>query len=150
MEQSLVPLNGSTGINSVSMTTSISTNDSILDQQHNDDIISPVVVVVPSDDVMDLLRAIEMSRLQAVRENEQNIYRPNTDGSNNIILSTNDKVDYFNDLQEAIELSLKPKNEQQSTHETTCMESQQDDSQSIDAAAVAATMPSLDLFSKYK
>jgi hypothetical protein len=29
-----------------------------------------------------------------------------------------------------------------------CIESQQDDSQSVDAVAVAATMPSLDLFSK--
>jgi hypothetical protein len=117
MEQSLVPLNGSTGINSVSMTTSISTNDSILDQQHNEDIISPVaVVVVPSDDVMDLLRAIEMSRLQSVRENEQNIYRPNTHSSNN---NSNDKNNYFNDLQQTIELSLKTKNDQQSTNELT-------------------------------
>jgi hypothetical protein len=30
------------------------------------------------------------------------------------------------------------------------MESEQDDSQSINAAAVAATMPSLDLFSKFE
>jgi hypothetical protein len=30
-----------------------------------------------------------------------------------------------------------------------CIESPEDDSQSIDAAAVAATMPSLDLFSKF-
>jgi len=120
MEQSLVPLNGSTGINSVSMTTSISTNDSILDQQHNEDIISPVVVVVPSDDVMDLLRAIEMSRLQSVRENEQNIYQPNTHSSNNSsILSSHDKNNYFNDLQQTIELSLKTKNDQQSTNELT-------------------------------
>jgi hypothetical protein len=29
------------------------------------------------------------------------------------------------------------------------MESEQDDSQSVDIAAVAASMPSLDLFSKY-
>jgi hypothetical protein len=56
-----------------------------------------------------------MSRLQSVRENEQNIYRSNTNQNSNhsSILSTNDKMDYFNDLQQAIELSLKTKNEQQ-------------------------------------
>jgi len=31
-----------------------------------------------------------------------------------------------------------------------CIESQEDDLQSIDAAAVAAAMPSLDLFSKFQ
>jgi len=119
MEQGLVTLNGTTAITSTSTTTSVSTNDSTIDQQNtDDDDLSPVVVVVPSDDVMDLLRAIEMSRLQSVRENEQNTYRSNT--NQNTILSTNDKMEYFNDLQQAIELSLKIKPEQQlSTHEIT-------------------------------
>jgi len=110
MEQSLVPLNNPKAINSISTTNSVSTNDSTIDQKQNtDDRLSSVLVVVPSDDVMDLLRAIEMSRLQAVRDNEQNIYRPNTNHNSNhsSILSTNDKMDYFNDLQQAIELSLK-------------------------------------------
>jgi hypothetical protein len=118
MEQSLVPLNSPKAINSISTTNSVSTNDSTIDQKQNtDDRLSSVLVVVPSDDVMDLLRAIEMSRLQAVRDNEQNIYRPNTNHNSNhsSILSTNDKMDYFNDLQQAIELSLKSQNEQQET-----------------------------------
>jgi len=118
MEQGLVSLNGSTAIASISTTTTVSTNDSTIDQQNTDDDLSSVVVVVPSDDVMDLLRAIEMSRLQSVRDNEQNTYRSNT--NQNTILSTNDKMEYFNDLQQAIELSLKIKPEQQlSTHEIT-------------------------------
>ncbi len=118
MEQSLVPLNSPKAINSISTTNSVSTNDSTIDQKQNtDDRLSSVLVVVPSDDVMDLLRAIEMSRLQAVRDNEQNIYRPNTNhnGNHSSILSTNDKMDYFNDLQQAIELSLKSQSEQQET-----------------------------------
>jgi len=118
MEQGLVSLNGSTAIASISTTTTVSTNDSTIDQQNTDDDLSSVVVVVPSDDVMDLLRAIEMSRLQSLRDNEQNTYRSNT--NQNTILSTNDKMEYFNDLQQAIELSLKIKPEQQlSTHEIT-------------------------------
>lgn len=121
MEQGLVPLNGSTTVNTSSMTASISTNDSVSDQQTTDDTISSVVVVVPSDDVMDLLRAIEMSRLQAVRENEQNIYRPNTHNGNHSSILSNDKINYFNDLQKTIELSLKTKNEQQSTNDATSL-----------------------------
>lgn len=35
-----------------------------------------------SDNMLDLLRAIEMSRLQAVRETEQNTYRPNININN--------------------------------------------------------------------
>jgi hypothetical protein len=122
MEQSLVPLNSPTTINSISTANSVSTNDSTIEQQNTDDRVPSVLVVVPTDDVMDLLRAIEMSRLQSVRENEQNIYRPNSNHTNapSSILSNNDKMDYFNDLQQAIELSLRPKNEQQqSIPETT-------------------------------
>ncbi|CAF3363782.1 unnamed protein product [Rotaria sp. Silwood1] len=149
MEQSLIALNGSPAITTPT-TASVSTNDSVYYQQNTDDTLSPVVVVVPSDDVMDLLRAIEMSRLQSVRENEQNINRPNTNSNshnnNNSVLCTNDKIDYFNDLQQAIELSIKTKNEQKPTDEaSTIVESHQDESQSIDVAAVAATMPTLDL-----
>ena len=109
MEQSLAPLTNSSAMNTNSMTTSTSTNDSASDPQNSDDNSSSIVVVVPPNDVMDLLRAIEMSRLQAVRENEQNIYRPNQTNSTN---NPNDKVNYFNDLQHTIELSLRTKNEQ--------------------------------------
>ena len=155
MEQSLVPLNSPTAINSTSTTNSVSTNDSTIEQQNTDDRVPPVLVVVPSDDVMDLLRAIEMSRLQSAREHEQNIYRPNTNhnSTHSSAISNNDKMDYFNDLQQAIELSLRTKPEQELTPETTGLlanvESQEDESQTVDAAAVAATMPSLDLFSMY-
>jgi hypothetical protein len=168
MEQGLVSLNIPTAINSISTVNSVSTNDSTTEQQSTDDRVSSVLVVVPSDDVMDLLRAIEMSRLQSVRDNEQNIYRSNTNQNSNhsSILSTNDKMDYFNDLQQAIELSLKIKNEQQLIQEipgllfenisnffylviVADVESKEDDSQTINAVAVAATMPSLDLFSMY-
>ncbi|CAF1191870.1 unnamed protein product [Adineta steineri] len=148
MEQSLVPLSDPVpNNNSSSMTASISTNDSTLEQHNTDDTISPTVVV-PSDDVMNLLRAIEMSRLQAVRENEQNIYRPNHRTSTiSATLNPNDKTNYFNDLQQTIELSLQTKNEQESANEaTTSIESQDDEFQSTDVAAVAAAMPSLDLF----
>jgi hypothetical protein len=168
MEQGLVPINSSTAITSASTVTNESMNESTCEQQNLGDHHSSVVVVVPSDDMMDLLRAIEMSRLQAVRENEQNIYRPNGNSSsqnNNTVLSSNDKIDYFNDLQQAIELSLRTKIEQELIHESTSLffddllvvffcnfiflvdiESPQDD---LNAAAVAATMPSLDLFSKF-
>lgn len=118
----MVALNGSPSIASPSTTPSLSTNDSVYDHQKNDDQLSSVVVVLPSDDVMDLLRAIEMSRLQAVREHEQNTNRTNTNNNtNNLVSNTNDKIDYFNDLQQAIELSIKTKNTQQSTCEATCM-----------------------------
>ena len=120
MEQGLVSLNVSTAIPSVSTTTSVSTNESTYEQQRQTDgSTSPVVMVVQSDGVMDLLRAIEMSRLQAVRENEQNIYRPNTKSYSNSTINTNEKIDYFNDLQQAIELSLRIKGEQQLKRETT-------------------------------
>lgn len=109
MEQSLAPLTNASAINASSMTASISTNDSASEQPNSDDNSSSVVVVVPPNDVMDLLRAIEMSRLQAVRENEQNIYRPN---QMNPTSNPNDKINYFNDLQQTIELSLQTKNEQ--------------------------------------
>ncbi|CAF1629757.1 unnamed protein product [Adineta ricciae] len=94
MEQSLAPLTNSSAMNTNSMTTSTSTNDSASEPQNSDDNSSSIVVVAPPNDVMDLLRAIEMSRLQAV----------------------------------------------------LCDESHEDDAQSAGAAAVAATMPSLDLF----
>lgn len=117
MEQGLVSLNTTAAITSASTTISVSTNDSTTNQQTTDDNLSPVVVVAPSDDVMDLLRAIEMSRLQAVRENEQNIYRPNAN-NNSSTLNTNDKMEYFNDLQQAIELSLRTISEPQLKDET--------------------------------
>lgn len=120
MEQGLVSLNNST---STPPPASTSPSNSRIDHQITDDNPSPVaavVVVAPSDDVMDLLRAIEMSRLQAVRENEQNIYRPNT--NNTLISNTNDKMEYFNDLQQAIELSLRTKtNEHLSTDDITSL-----------------------------
>jgi hypothetical protein len=34
-------------------------------------------------------------------------------------INTNDKIEYFNDLQQAIELSLRTKGEQELLHETT-------------------------------
>jgi len=121
MEQGLVSLNGTLAIHSISATASVPKNDSTIEQQTTDDNISSVTAV-PSDDVMDLLRAIEMSRLQSVRENEQNMYRSNTNNNDqNSILSTNDKIEYFNDLQQAIELSLRIKNEKQLTNETTSL-----------------------------
>jgi hypothetical protein len=61
-----------------------------------------------------------MSRLQAVRENEQNIYRPNNNHHHpNSTLNTNGKMNHFDDLQQAMELSLTTKNEQQSENEAT-------------------------------
>ncbi|CAF1628062.1 unnamed protein product [Rotaria magnacalcarata] len=148
MEKSLVTLNGSPAITSISATASLSTNASVYDQQNSDDNVPPVIVVVPSDGVMDLLRAIEMSRLQAVREHDQNLNRNNTNANNNASnLSTNDKIEYFNDLQEAIELSIKSKYEQESTKEATVpIQTEPDEIQSMDVAAVVAIMPSLDLF----
>lgn len=118
MEQGLVPLNSPTAITSISTTMSVSTNDSTTDQQQTTDENLSTTAALPSDDMMDLLRAIEMSRLQAIRENEQNIYRPNANPQSTI-LSTSDKMDYFNDLQQAIELSLKTKSEQHTKIETT-------------------------------
>ena len=121
MEQGLLPLNSPTAVPSISTANSVSTNDSITEQQNSDDQVSSVLVVVPSDDVMDLLRAIEMSRLQSVRENEQNVYRAihNQKSNPDSTWTGSDKMDYFNDLQQAIELSLKTKNEQELTQETT-------------------------------
>ncbi len=117
MEQGLVTTNSPTAVTSASTVT----NESTFVQHNLDQNISPaVVVVVPCDDMMDLLRAIEMSRLQAVRENEQNIYRPNTN-NNSSVLNTTDKIEYFNDLQQAIELSLQIKNELELTNETTSL-----------------------------
>jgi hypothetical protein len=115
MEQGLVTFNGLTTIKSASVTTDGST----FEEQQIDDNTSPAVVPGSSDDVMDLLRAIEMSRLQSVRENEQNIYRPNMNSNHSSTINTNDKIEYFNDLQQAIELSLRTKGEQELLHETT-------------------------------
>jgi len=123
MEQGLVQLTDSTpstithSDNHRSTTTSIST----IDPRTVNDALSPVVVVLPSDDMMDLLRAIEMSRLQALRENEQNIYRPNmqTNQSSPSASNTIDKRDYFNDLQQAIQLSLQAKNQQEPNNDLT-------------------------------
>lgn len=135
MEQSLVALNGSTTMNCASSTTSEST----LEQQSQTENNSSVVVVLPSDDMMDLLRAIEMSRLQALRENEQNIYRPNpTSQIHSSSINTNEKIDYFNELQQAIDLSLNNENERIETNPIS--------SEIVDASEVAAAMPSLDLF----
>lgn len=120
MEQGLVPLNSPSAINSVSTTMSVSTNDSTTDQQQSTDENLSTMTVLPSDDMMDLLRAIEMSRLQAIRENEQNIYRPNANHQSTIS-SNSDKMEYFNDLQQAIELSLRTKSDQQTTIETTSL-----------------------------
>ena len=120
MEQGLVPLNSPSAMNSASTTMSVSTNDSTTDQQQSTDENLSTTPVLPSDDMMDLLRAIEMSRLQGIRENEQNIYRPNANHQSTI-LSTSDKMDYFNDLQQAIELSLRTKSDQQTTMETTSL-----------------------------
>lgn len=118
MEQSLVSLHSPTAIHTTSKITSVPTNDLTIDQQTTDDGTSSVVTGASSDDVMDLLRAIEMSRLQAVRENEQNIYRPNNNHPNST-LNTNGKMNHFDDLQQAMELSLTTKNEQQLPNEAT-------------------------------
>ena len=122
MEQSIVTINSPPTITDTSITTSVSLNDSTYDRHSTNDIESPVAVVIPSDDTMDLLRAIEMSRWQAERENEQNIYRPNLNNNTKCsTLSKTAKFNYFNDLQEAIELSLKTKNEDQLPCEETSL-----------------------------
>ncbi|UJR25225.1 hypothetical protein I4U23_006577 [Adineta vaga] len=136
LEQSLTTLTNPTATNNMSMTTSISTNDSTSEQQNLDD---TTASVVPSNDVMDLLRAIEMSRLQAVRENEQNIYRPNFHNNQiNSVRNPNEKINYFTNVPQT--------KTEQSTEATAMIESLEDDIQLTNAAAVAATMPSLDLF----
>lgn len=154
-------LNASTTMNCASSTGSQST----LEQQSNPENSSSMVVVLPSDDMMDLLRAIEMSRLQAVRENEQNIYRPHLNSQINAAITSNDKIDYFNDLQQAIELSLTTHNQKPSTIENLgsldlqrfaflhsshyFLETEDTDSgasQIMDASTIVENLPSLDLF----
>jgi hypothetical protein len=95
----------------------ITANENIMTDQHVDETISSVTssVAVPHDDTMDLLRAIEMSRLQAVREHEQNIYRPHTNINTDVMETSNEKVEYFNHLQQAIELSLVANDVQETT-----------------------------------
>lgn len=128
MEQGLAPLTDSASTtttnnntnteNHPSTTLSISTTESIPESQTTDETNPSAVLVLPSDDMMDLLRAIEMSRLQGLRENEQNIYRPNH-SANSATSIPNDKKDYFNELQQAIELSLQTKNKPKSENELT-------------------------------
>ena len=102
MEQSLAALAGSTSPSAPST----ANDETVQEERISDDVSTPIVVVGLTDDVMDLLRAIEMSRLQAVRETELNIHRPSMNHNVNTPISSNDKIDYFNDLQQAIELSL--------------------------------------------
>lgn len=102
MEQGLVALNAASAM----PTASTATSESNIEQQSTDETMSSVVAVVPCDDMMDLLRAIEMSRLQGVRETEQNIYRPHMNSAMSSVLQSNSKMHYFDDLQQAIELSM--------------------------------------------
>ena len=113
MEQSLAALAGSTSLSAPSTTT----DESVPGERSSDDVSTPFVVVGSTDDVMDLLRAIEMSRLQAVRETELNVHRPSMNHNVNSLVSSNDKIDYFNDLQQAIELSLTIKPDPSSNQE---------------------------------
>ena len=114
MEQSLAALAGSTPQSAPS-----TANDELVHgERSSEDVPTPIVVVGSTDDVMDLLRAIEMSRLQAVRETELNLHRPNMNHNVNSTISSNDKIDYFNDLQQAIELSLTIKPDPSSSQET--------------------------------
>jgi hypothetical protein len=113
MEQGLVAMNTASAM----PTASTATSESNIEQQSTDETMSSVVAVLPCDDMMDLLRAIEMSRLQAVRENEQNIFRPHMNSAMSSVLHSNSKMDYFDDLQHAIELSMMNTGEEASSLE---------------------------------
>ena len=115
MEQGLGALNTATAMPAASTTTS----ESNIEQQSTDETISSAVTVVPCDDMMDLLRAIEMSRLQAVRETEQNTYRPHLNNTMSSFLHSNSKMHYFDDLQQAIELSMMDKTNEASPLEAS-------------------------------
>ncbi|CAF0990366.1 unnamed protein product [Didymodactylos carnosus] len=86
--------------------------------------------------IMDLLRALEMSRLQAAREMEQNLYRPRSCSNQNVV----DKSDYYDDLQRAIELSLKTNQQQQ---QLQTKQSETETAVASNSEIISTTVPSL-------
>ena len=108
MEHGFISANNSASL----VREAIPIRQSSFEEQSPEEIIPSPVLIIPSGDMLDLLRAIEMSRLQAVRELEQNIYRPTPSTNISTILQSPQASSRIEESQYAVKSPVCANDEQ--------------------------------------